>query len=124
MLFILEIIMKKIVFASLLLIGFISSALAKPDHGDFIEHIISELDLPDAQAIELRDVFEARLEEKEAIKEEMKARLNAIRQAEIEQAANFLNEEELTHLEEILEQHKKHHRGRPPRENRDTLDEE
>ena len=116
--------MKKIIFTSLLLIGFISSASAEPGHENFIEHIISELDLPDAQAIELRDIFEDGLEEKKAIKEEMKARLNIIRQAEIEQAADVLTEDELAHLEEILEQHKRHHRGRPPREDREAIDEE
>ena len=116
--------MKKIIFASLLMAGFINPAFAKPDHGDFVEHIISELNLPDAQAIELRVVFEAGSEERKAIKEEVKTRLDAIKQEEMEQAADFLTAEELVHLEEILEQHKKHHPGRPPRENTEVPSEE
>ena len=120
----LEMIMKKIIFASLLITGFINPAFAKPDHGHFVEHIISELNLPDAQAIELRVVFEAGLEERKAIKEEIKARLDAVKQVEMEQAADFLTAEELLHLEEILEQHKKHHPGRPPRESIEMINEE
>lgn len=116
--------MKKIIFVSLLITGFINPVFAKPNHGDFIEHIISELHLADAQAVELREVFEAGLEERNAIREEVKARLDAIKQVEIEQATSFLTTEELMHLEEILEQHEKHHHGRPPRENRETPNEE
>lgn len=124
LLLMLETTMKKIMFASLLVVGLINPALAKPNHGDFVEHIINELNLADAQALELRDVFEAGLEERKAIREEVKIRLDAINQIEVEQATNFLTAEELAHLEEILERHKKHHHGRPPRENRDVLNEQ
>lgn len=115
LLLILEIIMKKIIFASLLITGIINPAFSKPNHGDFIGHIISELNLADAQAVELRQVFEAGLEERDAIRDEVKGRLDAIKQVEIDQVTSFLTTEELMHLEEILEQHEKHHHGRPPR---------
>ena len=115
--------MKRIIFASLLIVGLVNPAFAKPDHGDFVEHIISELNLADAQAVELREIFEAGLEERKAIKKEVKARLDAIKQVEIEKSADILTEEELAQLEEMLERHKKHH-GRPPREDREMLNEE
>lgn len=110
--------MKKIIFTSLLIAGLMNPVFAKPSHDDFIEHIISELNLADAQAVELRAVFEAGLEERNTIREEVKEQLDAIKQVEIEQATSFLTTEELMHLEEILEQHEKHHHGRPPRKNR------